>query len=1046
MEPLIYLTGSPPDPRSLELPDTSPAMPTTPLPKTPSMAIRALDSLRDSHLVPMSPRLEVSQPHSPKPDHEDERREAKADGDNPFPIDRNILRTVIREKLGCEPSHIKFLSSGTFHKAFLVSLVDGPDVVARIARRYMPKLKTESEIATINYVRAHTNIPVPFIYAYDSDPYNKLGGEYIIMSKAPGVPLIRHFHSMPANKMNDLLHNLAEMLVPLSQHTFPAIGSLYQHGELCPPKEIVRSILRRAKIGGDPGKIAAGMGYGRNNQRDSGKLTLDTLNVPHLHSRQMRPSPLHESTVLPQPASPTPLSPLPSPAFTNAGPSTSSSKRSDFYVGPIVAWPFFGSGRGELPSVDRPTVPLSDSPAANKAPEDPPKSPTIHDPDEIDRGPFPTLDSYVRACVRREVEGVRREQEKAGAAHKPHLVPASEERGHHHTHGHGHGHGHAGHHHSHGRRRASDELHVLNPAPKRRRRVRSGLGSLGTDGLGSSAPKNRRAPRGLGSLGNGKGPISSTSSTSTPSLASSDSDSIRIRKEAAHAPIHRVPAPPDLAHLKNLAMSTRMKKPFTGAVKAEMERWARWLAAQAHGDESDGEETAESSGSDDSAFQNGNGRSQAGHPRQVALAAPGVGVGGGGFIGVGPALPEPAKGSSPSPTSPVPRGRGVGVGVGAGGFVGVGPGPSYNTSSGTGFVGVGVGGGFLNVGGIPSPPEPSSPVSPISPTKGFAGGFGVGVGGGGFLSVAAPTPAPPPAARGIGIGAGGFLSVGAAPEPPKPVEKKKKKAAKQKVDKDELGDFVLDLHDLSLANIFVDSVDSSKDNMHNRLGEHDDPPVLASCSPAHVPGLGYQRSLASCDPSTAVYSDFQGCVPGRLADVPRPTRAIRIALLARSGTAIFLRAGRRRGMNDAAFGSPKYSSFGDSPRAHHFALAFLSGPSYAQERRQYGGEYYFSTSPEWAPRTMSQRSDVHAHFEEAGLEHDHEFKRHHDVSGGETPRRITREEAAEWFKRIVAEVECPTGCGDKKEKCGERWIRAERERASWRVAHRLSNGTDGNLG
>ncbi|KAJ1302054.1 hypothetical protein OPQ81_000888 [Rhizoctonia solani] len=240
------------NPRSLELPETSPAMPTTPLLKTPSMALRQRDSVRDSHLVPMSPRFEVSQPHSPKPDHEDERREAKADGDNPFPIDRNVLRTIIREKLGCEPSHIKFLSSGTFHKAFLVSLVDGPDVVARIARRYMPKLKTESEIATINYVRTHTNIPVPFIYAYDSDPYNKLGGEYIIMSKAPGVPLIRHFHSMPANKMHDLLKNLAEMLVPLSTHTFPAIGSLYQQGGAMPSK-------------GSP----AGMGYGRNNQRDS---------------------------------------------------------------------------------------------------------------------------------------------------------------------------------------------------------------------------------------------------------------------------------------------------------------------------------------------------------------------------------------------------------------------------------------------------------------------------------------------------------------------------------------------------------------------------------------------------------------------------------------------------------------------------------------------------------------------------------------------------------------------------------------------------------
>ncbi|KAF8734955.1 Phosphotransferase enzyme family, partial [Rhizoctonia solani] len=1141
MEPLIYLTGSPPDPRSLELPDTSPAMPTTPLPKTPSMAIRALDSLRDSHLVPMSPRLEVSQPHSPKPDHEDERREAKADGDNPFPIDRNILRTVIREKLGCEPSHIKFLSSGTFHKAFLVSLVDGPDVVARIARRYMPKLKTESEIATINYVRAHTNIPVPFIYAYDSDPYNKLGGEYIIMSKAPGVPLIRHFHSMPANKMNDLLHNLAEMLVPLSQHTFPAIGSLYQHGELCPPKEIVRSILRRAKIGGDPGKIAAGMGYGRNNQRDSGKLTLDTLNVPHLHSRQMRPSPLHESTVLPQSASPTPLSPLPSPAFTNAGPSTSSSKRSDFYVGPIVAWPFFGSGRGELPSVDRPTVPLSDSPAANKAPEDPPKSPTIHDPDEIDRGPFPTLDSYVRACVRREVEGVRREQEKTGAAHKPHLVPASEERGHHHTHGHGHGHGHAGHHHSHGRRRASDELHVLNPAPKRRRRVRSGLGSLGTDGLGSSAPKNRRAPRGLGSLGNGKGPISSTSSTSTPSLASSDSDSDSdsegsctcsdsscscssgsgSSEESGDVYSDEEAIYGDYRAAQRSSLFVGLNLAREGAVKAEMERWARWLAAQAHGDESDGEETAESSGSDDSAFQNGNGRVGAtgfvgiapvsSPPPRVKPVTPakllspprGVGVGGGGFIGVGPALPEPAKASSPSPTSPVPRGRGVGVGVGAGGFVGVGPGPSYNTSSGTGFVGVGVGGGFLNVGGIPSPPEPSSPVSPISPTKGFAGGFGVGVGVGGFLSVAAPTPAPPPAARGIGIGAGGFLSVGAAPEPPKPVEKKKKKAAKQKVDKDELGDFVLDLHDLSLANIFVDSVDSSKitciidwesTTIRPFWQAAHLPTFLVSATNAHshpvTPRLQSTRiskgvSQADSRMSHQTDSRHSHRTLGPLGNghLPSSGAASGMASIAALTAALNDYA---QGMNDAAFGSPKYSSFGDSPRAHHFGdssprfphspqrryatlaesprfatpplhsdMALDSAPRTAVLSRQHlqhshsypvhhtrrsGANTAVNTisalRPNGAPRTMSQRSDVHAHFEEAGLEHDHEFKRHHDVSGGETPRRITREEAAEWFKRIVAEVECPTGCGDKKEKCGERWIRAERERASWRVAHR----------
>ena len=47
----------------------------------------------------------------------------------------------------------------------------------------MPRLKTESEVATMNYLRRHTNIPVPTVYHYDSNPYNRLGGEYILMSK-----------------------------------------------------------------------------------------------------------------------------------------------------------------------------------------------------------------------------------------------------------------------------------------------------------------------------------------------------------------------------------------------------------------------------------------------------------------------------------------------------------------------------------------------------------------------------------------------------------------------------------------------------------------------------------------------------------------------------------------------------------------------------------------------------------------------------------------------------------------------------------------------
>jgi hypothetical protein len=161
-------------------------------------------------------------------EHADRKRESKADstvhGVPPFHIDRNILRDVVKEKLECRVGRIAFLSSGahdlflvpfaqvtqsapsghtvgTFHKvcsfsisvhrsgayrclqAYSVTLSDGRTVIARVARRFMPRRKTESEVATMEYIRTYTSIPVPNVYFYDSNPYNRLGGEYIIMSK-----------------------------------------------------------------------------------------------------------------------------------------------------------------------------------------------------------------------------------------------------------------------------------------------------------------------------------------------------------------------------------------------------------------------------------------------------------------------------------------------------------------------------------------------------------------------------------------------------------------------------------------------------------------------------------------------------------------------------------------------------------------------------------------------------------------------------------------------------------------------------------------------
>ena len=83
--------------------------------------------------------------------------------------------------------------TGTFHKAYLVTLSylrasnsshpTYDKVIFRAARRFMPRLKTSSEVATLKYLREHTNVPVPEVYAWDSNPYSRVGGEWILMSR-----------------------------------------------------------------------------------------------------------------------------------------------------------------------------------------------------------------------------------------------------------------------------------------------------------------------------------------------------------------------------------------------------------------------------------------------------------------------------------------------------------------------------------------------------------------------------------------------------------------------------------------------------------------------------------------------------------------------------------------------------------------------------------------------------------------------------------------------------------------------------------------------
>ncbi|KAF9560949.1 hypothetical protein CPC08DRAFT_803050 [Agrocybe pediades] len=91
-----------------------------------------------------------------------------------------------------ECNHIEFIGEGAFNRVFELVMENGAKRVN--ARTPFPHagpqtLLTNSEVATMEFVRERFNAPVPKVLAYDSSPHNEIGMEHI-MEKCPGMAAI----------------------------------------------------------------------------------------------------------------------------------------------------------------------------------------------------------------------------------------------------------------------------------------------------------------------------------------------------------------------------------------------------------------------------------------------------------------------------------------------------------------------------------------------------------------------------------------------------------------------------------------------------------------------------------------------------------------------------------------------------------------------------------------------------------------------------------------------------------------------------------------
>ena len=150
--------------------------------------------------------------------------------------DMAVAKAIALRHLPVTPSSydIRFFSAGAFNKLFLLyPLGDAGSTlesyIMRVSLPVDPYFKTASEVATLQFVRKNTSIPVPRVIAFDSSADNELGFEWILKTKLSGVPLKSLWESpkLVWESRVQLTKTLAGYVKQLTSFKFSLMGNLY---------------------------------------------------------------------------------------------------------------------------------------------------------------------------------------------------------------------------------------------------------------------------------------------------------------------------------------------------------------------------------------------------------------------------------------------------------------------------------------------------------------------------------------------------------------------------------------------------------------------------------------------------------------------------------------------------------------------------------------------------------------------------------------------------------------------------------------------------
>ena len=141
---------------------------------------------------------------------------------------------------------IERMLGGTFNRIVGIKMIgsEGEDPIPLILRvsRLPWDARPDREVATLEYLRRHTNLPVPYVKAFDFTEDNPLKSPYIVQNRIAGVSLQNACPGMSHKQWCTLAKEIAGMIIDLRKLSNPTSGliesttkdDVVQHFSVCP--------------------------------------------------------------------------------------------------------------------------------------------------------------------------------------------------------------------------------------------------------------------------------------------------------------------------------------------------------------------------------------------------------------------------------------------------------------------------------------------------------------------------------------------------------------------------------------------------------------------------------------------------------------------------------------------------------------------------------------------------------------------------------------------------------------------------------------------